>query len=327
MPGDCGAWVVNANTGLLYGHIVAGDPVTGMAFIIPAHKVFSDIEHRFGVRPALSPEQPRAELTAARSYIGSAPFESSIGDIFKAAQTAIDLFKAIQTSMDWFKANHNDPVKELQSEIDQSKATLHMVQLAVERQIPIDKATALRARICSLSKIAVHLNRLIGLSLFGLRGSVRKRALLQATSWIGLYWYTAMISSVPLFHCGIHVLGDPLNSLLMGYLLLCHANIMFYDALAEAALDIRISRTSGLWQSLLFIDDYASPLSQDQSHIALIANSFTPNPPKVLGTTNGSVTQLCKRGSLPTSILMSMHLWVRSRQLLKFQREDHHCLL
>lgn len=67
MPGDCGAWVVNASTGLVYGHIVAGDPVTGMAFIIPAHKVFSDIEHRFGIRPALLTEEPWAQLAAARS--------------------------------------------------------------------------------------------------------------------------------------------------------------------------------------------------------------------------------------------------------------------
>ena len=53
IPGDCGAWVVNAATGLVYGHIVAGDPMSGMAYIIPAYKVFSDIERRFGARPTL----------------------------------------------------------------------------------------------------------------------------------------------------------------------------------------------------------------------------------------------------------------------------------
>lgn len=53
MPGDCGAWVVNATTGLIYGHIVAGDPVTGIAYIIPAHKVFTDIERRLCTRPSL----------------------------------------------------------------------------------------------------------------------------------------------------------------------------------------------------------------------------------------------------------------------------------
>ena len=64
VPGDCGSWVVNAETGDIYGHIVAGDPISGLAYIIPAYKVFDDIEFRFGVRPVLpewsplSPVQP-----------------------------------------------------------------------------------------------------------------------------------------------------------------------------------------------------------------------------------------------------------------------------
>ncbi|KAL8824110.1 MAG: hypothetical protein Q9191_005290 [Dirinaria sp. TL-2023a] len=53
VPGDCGAWVVNADTGDIYGHIVAGDPVSGMAYIIPAYKVFADIERRHGIQPTL----------------------------------------------------------------------------------------------------------------------------------------------------------------------------------------------------------------------------------------------------------------------------------
>lgn len=53
VPGDCGAWIVNAITGDIYGHIVAGDPVSGMAYIVPAHKVFDDVERRHGARPSL----------------------------------------------------------------------------------------------------------------------------------------------------------------------------------------------------------------------------------------------------------------------------------
>ena len=63
MPGDCGAWIVNATTGLIYGHIVAGDPMTGIAFIIPAHKVFADIERRFGARPSLRNDGVSTQLT------------------------------------------------------------------------------------------------------------------------------------------------------------------------------------------------------------------------------------------------------------------------
>ncbi|KAF2804179.1 uncharacterized protein BDZ99DRAFT_348118, partial [Mytilinidion resinicola] len=38
--GDCGSWVMNADSGDLYGHIVAGSPESGVAYIIPAYQVF-----------------------------------------------------------------------------------------------------------------------------------------------------------------------------------------------------------------------------------------------------------------------------------------------
>ncbi len=53
MLGDCGSWVVNAQNGDIFGHIVAGDVTSGLAYIIPAYKVFDDIELRFGSRPVL----------------------------------------------------------------------------------------------------------------------------------------------------------------------------------------------------------------------------------------------------------------------------------
>ena len=52
MPGDCGSLVVNATTGDIYGHIVSGDPSSGLAFIIPAYKIFDDIEKQLGARPS-----------------------------------------------------------------------------------------------------------------------------------------------------------------------------------------------------------------------------------------------------------------------------------
>lgn len=54
MQGDSGAWVIDAVTGALYGHVVAGDPATDMAFVIPAYKVFDDLELRFGTKPLIS---------------------------------------------------------------------------------------------------------------------------------------------------------------------------------------------------------------------------------------------------------------------------------
>ena len=53
-PGDSGAWVVDS-AGQLFGHIVAGDPMLGLAFIIPAYKIFDDIKSRFGEEPLLCP--------------------------------------------------------------------------------------------------------------------------------------------------------------------------------------------------------------------------------------------------------------------------------
>ena len=289
MPGDCGAWVVNAKTGLVYGHIVAGDPLTGMAFIIPAHKVFSDIQRRLGIRPALSTGQPRAQLTAPSSYVTLTLLPSLTG-LINAIQASADLFKAVRSSDERVKAV-------LSSIIDQAKAVLRMVQLSVEIPLSIDMAETLRVSISSLSTAVLRLNRLIGPSLFAVRQSSSPLHQ-QSASWIRIYWYTAMISSLPLFRCGVHVLGNPINGLLMGYLLICHANIIFCDALAEAALDIRISRTSGRRKFRLFMDD-VNPLPRYHIHLALIANSFTPTPPNVPGTANGSVTPLYKSSSSP----------------------------
>lgn len=41
-------WVVDTVTGCLYGHIVAGIPEAGIAYIIPAYMTFQDIEERMG---------------------------------------------------------------------------------------------------------------------------------------------------------------------------------------------------------------------------------------------------------------------------------------
>lgn len=46
--GDCGSWVVDNETGDLYGHIVAGSPESSVAFIIPALAIRSEMKERFG---------------------------------------------------------------------------------------------------------------------------------------------------------------------------------------------------------------------------------------------------------------------------------------
>ncbi|RYP07083.1 hypothetical protein DL765_009272 [Monosporascus sp. GIB2] len=49
--GDCGSWLINAETGNLYGHIIAGSPTSGTAFITPFSDVFEDIKQRAGFAP------------------------------------------------------------------------------------------------------------------------------------------------------------------------------------------------------------------------------------------------------------------------------------
>ncbi|KAF4629312.1 hypothetical protein G7Y89_g8839 [Cudoniella acicularis] len=52
-PGDCGAWVVDAHSGALYGHVVAGNSSLRRAYIIPAINVMNDILQRFQHSPIL----------------------------------------------------------------------------------------------------------------------------------------------------------------------------------------------------------------------------------------------------------------------------------
>ncbi|KAH8779344.1 hypothetical protein BGZ57DRAFT_760894, partial [Hyaloscypha finlandica] len=44
--GDCGSWVIDAESRGLYGHIIAGCEPTGTAYIMSAHNVFEDAKER-----------------------------------------------------------------------------------------------------------------------------------------------------------------------------------------------------------------------------------------------------------------------------------------
>lgn len=53
--GDCGSWVLNAEDGTWYGHIVAGKPETTVAYIVLARDIFRDIRDQFGGRQIRMP--------------------------------------------------------------------------------------------------------------------------------------------------------------------------------------------------------------------------------------------------------------------------------
>jgi hypothetical protein len=51
--GDSGSWMIQKETMRLYGHIVAGDPGSGLAYIMPGRRLFQDIEFQLGCEVAL----------------------------------------------------------------------------------------------------------------------------------------------------------------------------------------------------------------------------------------------------------------------------------
>lgn len=57
--GDCGAWVIDAKTGLLYGHLIAGTLASGSAYIVPLWQVFDDLHQLLGGQWWLAGEIPQ----------------------------------------------------------------------------------------------------------------------------------------------------------------------------------------------------------------------------------------------------------------------------
>jgi hypothetical protein len=51
--GDSGSWMIQKENLRLYGHIVAGDPGSGLAYIMPGRRLFQDIEFQLGSEVAL----------------------------------------------------------------------------------------------------------------------------------------------------------------------------------------------------------------------------------------------------------------------------------
>jgi hypothetical protein len=45
--GDCGSWVYGSDSDALHGHIIAGSPDDGIAYIVPAYQVFDDLRRFF----------------------------------------------------------------------------------------------------------------------------------------------------------------------------------------------------------------------------------------------------------------------------------------
>ncbi|KAI0905896.1 hypothetical protein F4823DRAFT_111541 [Ustulina deusta] len=65
--GDCGAWIINTDTGGLYGHIVAGSPNSGTALIKLFKDVFEHIRYRTGYLPTFPVKSPKENFSEGPS--------------------------------------------------------------------------------------------------------------------------------------------------------------------------------------------------------------------------------------------------------------------
>ncbi|RYP52397.1 hypothetical protein DL768_002428 [Monosporascus sp. mg162] len=83
--GDCGSAVIDRSTGQFYGHITAGTPGTGFAYIIPAVDVLKDLEGRSG-------DKPQDEVYAAALCVGGLRFVEKLLEIrgYNSRRAALD---------------------------------------------------------------------------------------------------------------------------------------------------------------------------------------------------------------------------------------------
>jgi hypothetical protein len=49
MKGDCGSWVIDEQNHELFGHLVAGSPTSGFAYIVPTYQLVEDAKSIYGV--------------------------------------------------------------------------------------------------------------------------------------------------------------------------------------------------------------------------------------------------------------------------------------
>jgi peptide-N4-(N-acetyl-beta-glucosaminyl)asparagine amidase len=73
--GDCGSWVLDAQSGSLYGHIVAGSPNLGFAYIVPASQTFSDIQRHTGILKERVKRFESVSIPIPMRYSDSTTFE------------------------------------------------------------------------------------------------------------------------------------------------------------------------------------------------------------------------------------------------------------
>jgi hypothetical protein len=70
MEGDCGSWVIDEQNHELFGHIIAGSPTSGFAYIVPTYQLIEDAKSTYGMNLELcvaseSPKKMYGEVSWA----------------------------------------------------------------------------------------------------------------------------------------------------------------------------------------------------------------------------------------------------------------------
>lgn len=89
--GDCGAWIVDALRGDLYGHIIAGSPDDGLALVAPFEDIFEDIHSRWGRPPSL----PTVLDEMAGKEANNSGMEMEVGALFRSMQREVSQNEAL----------------------------------------------------------------------------------------------------------------------------------------------------------------------------------------------------------------------------------------
>ncbi|KAK7993733.1 hypothetical protein PG989_007114 [Apiospora arundinis] len=87
--GDCGSWVIDADTGDLYGHVVAGSLGSSAALVLPFSDVFRDILHRVKVMPEFPASDAAAGTNTDKQALEDKPGNAH-EDYFPSHSTSLN---------------------------------------------------------------------------------------------------------------------------------------------------------------------------------------------------------------------------------------------
>ncbi|KAH6965059.1 hypothetical protein EDB82DRAFT_561043 [Fusarium venenatum] len=92
-PGDSGSWLLDADSGMLLGILVAGCPELQEAYIIPAHEIIDDIKRHYSNDPHLSINLPNCHPLPKTKQIDLHRYINEYGSIVKSFENIDSLQK------------------------------------------------------------------------------------------------------------------------------------------------------------------------------------------------------------------------------------------